>query len=481
MISRYKQKIILWYTGLLAAILTAVFGFMYSYLGLQLHQDIDRNLRQKVEWIDQILINPETPPDCTASSRLFLRQIVRRGRYNFDFYDVKEMTDVVDDKYILFVYCGDKLMYLSKKYYGLQIPVNRFDIPENSIGTFHLKDIDFSMASLPKNGYTLYVGYELSTIQAVQKQILNIFLLVFPFGIGLSILCGYFVTQRSLKIIHNITKTAARISSRNLSERMEAPREMDEIANLIRTLNSMIDRLEQSFTMVQQFSHDAAHEIRTPLTVIRGEIEELLKDESTSDNTSSTLESILEEIQYLSSITDKLLLIHTLDTGRIEYHFTDINLERIVLEVYEDAQVLSHEKNLGIQLKQTIPSYVRGNEELLIRLMWNVVDNAIKYTPAGGRVTIAMEKTGENADIIVEDTGLGIPVDDIPKIFDRFYRVAKSRSKELGGSGLGLAICKWIVELHSGFIRVHSEVKKGSRFIIRLPLLSASEQNTPTT
>ncbi len=477
MISRYKQKIILWYTGLLAAILIAVFGFMYSYLGLQLHQDIDRNLRQKVEWIDQLLVNPEEPPDCSATSRLFLRQIIRRGRYNYDFYDIKEMTDVVDDKYILFVYCGDKLMYLSKKYYGLQIPVRRFEIPENTIGTFHLKDITFSMASISKNGYTLYVGYELSIIRAVKKQILNIFLLVFPFGVGLSILCGYFVTQRSLKVIHNITKTAARISSRNLSERMEAPKEMDEIANLIRTLNSMIDRLEQSFTMVQQFSHDAAHEIRTPLTVIRGEIEELLKDEGCPENISGTLESILEEIQYLSSITDKLLLIHTLDTGRIEYHFTEINLEHIVQEVYEDAQVLSQEKKLDIRLKQTIPSYVRGNEELLIRLMWNVADNAIKYTPAGGRVTMSLEKSGDNAVITVEDTGLGIPVDDIPKIFNRFYRVAKSRSRELGGSGLGLAICKWIVELHGGFIRVHSEVKKGSRFIIRLPLLSVPEQH----
>ena len=120
---------------------------------------------------------------------------------------------------------------------------------------------------------------------------------------------------------------------------------------------------------------------------------------------------------------------------------------------------------------------MRGNEELLIRLMWNVADNAIKYTPAGGRVTMSLEKSGDNAVITVEDTGLGIPVDDIPKIFNRFYRVAKSRSRELGGSGLGLAICKWIVELHGGFIRVHSEVKKGSRFIIRLPLLSVPEQH----
>ena len=304
----------------------------------------------------------------------------------------------------------------------------------------------------------------------MHKQILQISLLVFPFGIILTILCGYFVTQRSLKVIHTITDTAGRITSKRLNERIPLPPDKDEITQLIITLNSMIDRLEKSFIMVQQFSHDAAHEIRTPLTIVRGELEELLKDDQCPENISNIVESILEEIQYLSSIADKLLLIHSLDTGKIEYHFTDVDLSRIIEEIVEDARVLSAEKRLKIELEKNDGVTIKGNEELMIRLLWNLIDNAIKYTSSQGKVTLGLRKEDSTAILKVEDTGIGIPEEDIRKIFDRFYRVDKSRSRKLGGSGLGLAICKWIVELHHGEIRVESEVNKGSQFNVILPV-----------
>ncbi len=466
--SRYKLKIILWYTGLLTAMLIAVSILLYTVLGYQLRQEIDTNIMDKIERIDRLLYtSDESPP---SGRRHFFDFIITGER--FDFWDVQELTDVVDDKFILVVFREDSCMYISRKYEDVRASMQQFRIKRNRTSTEMLGDIPFSFALIRKTGYSLYIGYELSTIRSVQKRILEIILFVFPFGVVLSIVCGIFVTQRSLKDIRTITNTTSTITSKSLSERIPVPSGKDEITQLILTLNSMIDRLEKSFIMVQQFSHDAAHEIRTPLTIIRGEIEELLKDDQCSDNISNTIESILEEIEYLSSIADKLLLIHSLDTSKIEYHFTDIKLDKIISEIYEDAGVLSTEKQLTVKLEKNDPVMVKGNEELLVRLLWNLIDNAIKYTPSKGKVTINLLKKDGKAFVRVKDTGIGIPKAEIPKIFDRFYRVDKSRSRKLGGSGLGLAICKWIVELHHGQINVKSKVNQGSQFDVVLPLHS---------
>ncbi len=463
--SRYKLKIILWFTGLLTIVLIAVSVSLYTLLGYQLRHETDKNIRDKIEKINRILRTSEEPPPC---DRRFFGDIIAEERNSF--WDIREYTDIVDDKFILAIYCGNNLMYLSEKYKQAKTSMHHFEIKYNHTSTELLANIPFSMASIEKTGYTIYVGYELSTIRSVQKRILEVMLFIFPFGVILTIVCGYFVTQRSLKDIGTITHTTSSITSRSLSERIPIPSGKDEITQLILTLNSMIDRLEKSFIMVQQFSHDAAHEIRTPLTVIRGEIEELLKDEQCPEDISNTMESILEEIEYLSSIADKLLLIHSLDTGEIEYHFTDVNLDKIIAEIYEDACVLSTEKQLTIELEKNDPVVIKGNEELLVRLLWNLIDNAIKYTLPSGKVTLSLLEKGSTAIVRVKDTGIGIPKKEIPKIFDRFYRVDKSRSRELGGSGLGLAICKWIVELHHGEIHVKSRANHGTQFEVVLPL-----------
>ncbi len=464
--SRYKLKIIFWYTGLLTGILAAVSILLYTILGYQLRQEIDKNVLDKIEKIDHILVETKEPPPC---DRRFYADIMSRRN---SFWDIIEYTDIADDKFILAVYCGDSLMYLSNQYKQIKPSIQRFQINTNCIKTEVLAELPFSMSAINKTGYTIYVGYELSTVRSVQKRILEVILFIFPLGVILTIVCGYFVTQRSLKDIRTITTTTSNITSKSLSERIPTPSGKDEFTRLIHTLNSMIDRLEKSFTMVQQFSHDAAHEIRTPLTIIRGEIEELLKDEQCPENISNTVESILEEIEYLSSIADKLLLIHSLDTSKIEYHFTDINLDKTIADIYEDACVLSTEKELSIELEKNDPVVIKGNEELLVRLLWNLIDNAIKYTPSKGKVTINLLKKDGKAIVRVKDTGIGIPKAEIPKIFDRFYRVDKSRSRKLGGSGLGLAICKWIVELHHGQISVKSKVHQGSQFEVVLPLYS---------
>lgn len=472
MISTYKLRIIIWYTGLLLLILLAVFFSVYSFLKYELRNEIDHHICEQIGKIERILRDPETPPRPDESFYSFII-----SEDHFSFYDIREHTDVVDNKFLLAVYCGDSLMYFSKKYQpapdydgkNFRKKVSRLRCEACSNRTLVFGDTEFSLAAIHKTGYSVYVGYDLSTIIEVKHNIRRIFLIVLPFGIILSVLCGFLVTQRSLKVIKQITETAASISSRNLGDRISVSRSEDEINNLIVTLNSMIDRLEKSFNLIQQFSHDAAHEIRTPLTIIQGQIEELLGNGKAAIKPQK-LESILEEVQYLSSVSDKLLLIHTLDTSEIEYHFTEIGLNDILSDILADASILSDVKQIGIETGKCDPARIKGNEELIVRLLWNLIDNAIKYSESGDKIEVGLEQRKSQAVLTIADTGIGIPPGDLDKIFDRFYRVDKSRSRKLGGSGLGLAICKWIAELHHGTIGVESEVGKGTRFTVKIPL-----------
>lgn len=469
MISHYKLKIISWYTILLAGILAVVLIFVYSILNYQLREEVNNSIREKAERVSLCLLNTDSTLQCDER---FLNHIVGRGHLNF--YNIRENTDI-NDKYILIAYSADSLMYVSSNYKNLGPFIKKFNIRENTIPAIKLSDIPFGMTAVYRNGYAIYIGYELSFIYSLQKRLLVIFFTVFPFGVFLSVLCGILATRKSLNIIKSITGTASRITSKNLNERIQIPSGKDEISELVVTLNSMIDRLEKSFTMVQQFSQDAAHEIRTPLTIVRGEIEELLNKDKCPENISIILENILEEMQCLSSTANKLLLTHRLDTGKIKYHFKKVGLNRIINEVFQDAKILASEKKLKLRLENSSPVFVSGNEELLTRLLWNIIDNAIKYTCEKGEINIILEKIENCALVNVKDTGIGISVEEIPKIFDRFYRVDKSRSRELGGSGLGLAICKWIVELHKGEIQVESTINKGSCFSIIIPVDSDSK------
>jgi len=434
-------------------------------LGYQLQREVDCKIIKKAEWINTAFKEIKNP---STNKRHFFRSIVPH-RYP-DFYDIREYTDITDQKYILFIFSDDKLMYLTKRYNHYNALIQNFPREHMSLFKKQLQSTPFTFIKINKGGYSVFLGYQLSTIYSVKSKLLQLLIIILPIGIIFSILCGFFVTQRSLNIINRINKTAQSITSKNLHKRINVPKGNDEIKELIVTLNSMINRLDKSFTMIKQFSQDAAHELRTPLTIIQGEIEELLTYEKIPVTISHSLESILEEIQYLISISNTLMLLHSIDTEEINYNFSKIDLNSIVVDTYEDAKILSIEKNQKIKLLQNDTVQLKGNEELLTRLLWNLIDNSVKYTPEGGNITLELKQEKQTGIIIVQDNGIGIPKHDIPKIFERFYRVDKSRSRKLGGSGLGLAICKWIVELHRGTIQVESELAKGTKIIINFPI-----------
>lgn len=469
MLSYLKIRISLWYTLLLTAILASTLYAIYQIIGYQLKNEILNNLNIKTESISAIL-NEEENSDEDSDEHHHRERDERTENPTEDlYYKIRLITEMSDDNYVLFVYSNSELKYLTEKYLHAGLDVLPYQIDVNQIKEFVIQETLFCITSIGVSDSTYYLGYEMSALTDLQNKLMQIFIIVFPIGVLLSFGCGFIVTQGSMNIINKINETTNKITSTNLSQRIEIPKGKDEISRLITTLNSMFDRLEKTFAQAKQFSQDAAHELRTPLTIIRGEIEELIEGEASNGKTIQKLEDILEEIQYMSSISERLLLIHTMDTHKIKYHFEVINLSELLKEIHQDATIISSGKNISVTHIIQEQIELNCSKELITRLLWNVVDNAIKYNTPEGMVRINLHKDNSNIFIVVEDNGVGIPQEEIPQIFNRFYRVDKSRSRELGGSGLGLAICKWIVELHNGVISVESEVNKGTKFIIAFP------------
>lgn len=466
MLSNFKLKIISWYTLLLIAILAATLFGSYKLIGYQFKQEIIHDIKNKTESIESIInegveINRELSSEHGDERE---KESDEHPWREYNYSDLQLYTEVADDNYILFVFKKDKLDYQTKKYIDLNI--SKPDIASKEIKDIEFNDISFSMTSVHERGLTIYFGYELSALTKLQNRLLNIFLIVFPIGVLLSFICGIFVTQRSMNVINKISETTKKITTNNLSERIEVPKGKDEITLLITTLNSMIDRLESSFNQAKQLSQDTAHEIRTPLTIIRGEIETLIEDDNLIEDISRKLKDILEEVQYLSSISNRLLLMHIKDTNEIKYNFAKISLTELMKSIYQDALVISNDRNLNIDLDIEDDIELECNKELITRLLWNITDNAIKYNNPNGLISFKLYKENSKTCIQISDTGIGISKKEISKIFDRFYRVDKSRSRQSRGSGLGLAICKWITDLHNASIHVESELDKGSKFTI---------------
>jgi heavy metal sensor kinase len=288
--------------------------------------------------------------------------------------------------------------------------------------------------------------------------------------VATSIFGGLALANRALRPVSEITRRAHRITAENLDQTIPVRNPRDELGRLSLTINDMIRRLQESFARVRQFSADASHELRTPLTIMRGEIELSLRSPKTPDAYRTVLESTLEEILRMTTIIDNLLTLAKADQGIALGSLSEVALDGLVEELHEDATLLAARKGLTVELRSNTPIVLVGDRLRLRQLFLNLVDNAIKYTPEGGTVTLALERRDGTAVFEVTDTGIGIPPADLDRIFDRFYRVDKARSRELGGSGLGLSIARWIAELHRGTIGVRSELQRGSVFTVTLPI-----------
>jgi len=314
------------------------------------------------------------------------------------------------------------------------------------------------------------VGISLENTEFDLRRLMIIMILA---GGGLMLLAslgGNFIIRKALKPVKSVVQTAKDISADDLSLRIESGQRQDEIGELVDTFNDMISRLEKSVKKIKQFSGDVSHELRTPLTIIRGEIEVLLRKERNKEEYQKILKSTLEEAAYLERIIDDLLFLSRIEALEKKEFDKSVQLDEILLKVVESQELAAKKKDITLDIKKAEPAQIKGEEVLLERMVANIIDNSIRYTHSGGKVEVSLDKKDGTFTLLVKDTGIGIPEESQPLIFDRFYVVDKSRFKETGGLGMGLSIVKRVADCHGGKIEVESEVNKGTSFLIHFPI-----------
>jgi heavy metal sensor kinase len=318
--------------------------------------------------------------------------------------------------------------------------------------------------------YWLQVGQSLSSEQKTLSSLYGQILLGLPLVLFLAGLGGLFLANRALRPIDRITHTAQAISANDLSRRIGYQGSADEVGRLAITFDRMLDRLQDAFERERRFTADASHELRTPLTAIKGRISVTLSRSRTPFEHENTLRALEQQVDRLIRLSTDLLFLARLEQGHLCPSPSALVLSDLLETILEQAQPLAQMRH--ITLSGDIPSdlYIYGDLDYLIRLFLNLLDNAIKYTPLGGRVTVQAEGKGAFVRVAVSDTGAGIPPESLPHLFERFYRVEADRSRSTGGAGLGLAIAWEIARAHGGTLSVQSQLGLGSTFIVHLPV-----------
>ncbi len=321
--------------------------------------------------------------------------------------------------------------------------------------------------------HLVQVAMPLESADMARSRFLLILLGLIPLALGGAGVGGWFLARRALAPVDAMVDTARTIEAEDLSRRIEAADSPDELGRLAAVLNAMLERLERAFTAVKHFSADAAHELRTPLTILKGELEVALRSPPTPEEYRSVLVSCLEEVDRLSTLVTDLLFLARSDSGNMSIARTPVNLAAVQRDVCAALGALAETAHIRFTHGAPTKLWTRGSEAMLFRLLFNLGENAIKYTPEGGAVTLTLKPCGTQACLSVRDTGAGIAAEEQPHIFERFYRADPARRR--GGTGLGLALARSIALAHGGRISVESRVGHGSCFTVRLPLVSAQQ------
>jgi len=318
--------------------------------------------------------------------------------------------------------------------------------------------------------YLVEVGTSGVPAETTLRQVLGMLMVALPVAVAAAVAGGFVLVRRALEPVERIAAKAEDITQHNLSERLPVVESGDEIERLSVSLNHMISRLEEAIRGSKQFVADASHELRTPLTVMRGELEGLAQDSQLRGEVRETLGSVLEEVERLREIVESLFALSRLDAGEAPSEWLRFDLAELAATTAEQMSLLATDKNVSIVCDSSPGVSVEGDRARLKQVIVNLLDNAIKYTPGGGRVRLSVRREEDFAVLEVADDGIGIPAAALPHVFKRFYRVDVSRSREQGGAGLGLAIVKSICSAHGAEVEVLSSPGKGSTFRMRQPL-----------
>jgi two-component system, OmpR family, heavy metal sensor histidine kinase CusS len=451
-----RWRLTLWITAGLAVVLLAFGALVYGLVAHALYQQVNRSLlaeHQQLRHDDRLGSDP-------------------RGRFRHWVDEFRE-----HEQYFCVVYDSRG-----------GVVVRTEELPEESIpaapdlapGQTRLDDLTLpvigrqrALSTRVEAGGDHFRVLHLAPLQAVDHELghlLTGLAMAVPVALALSGGLAYLLARKALAPMGRLHRSTEEVTADRLDRRLPVANPDDELGRLTQTINAMIGRLERSFAEVRRFTADASHELRTPLTAIRTEAEVALGKPLGLPEHQQLLASILEEVDRLTRLTDELLTLSREDAGTARQAFEPVDLAALLKRVTETMRPLAEQKGLDLHADcDGGPVRVRGDEPRLRQVFYNLLDNAIKYTPAGGKVEVRLRKDGPSAVVTLRDTGEGIPAEHLPRVFERFYRVDKSRSRAQGGTGLGLSIVRSIVTAHGGRVELASTPGQGTTCTVTLP------------
>ncbi|HEX6502835.1 MAG TPA: ATP-binding protein [Terriglobales bacterium] len=453
-----RLRLTAWYIAILLASLS-LFGFA-AFVAMRrgIEKSVDENLEGQAGSIEEVM------------GRVLQQQPERLQDELREHQELREQADFLQvcDQDGHWIY-RSRLM----EHYGVPVPV------EPSYSAYNVVSADLPLRAMVREmtasgrTYRIQVAAPMDDFYDALDRFKWVILLLSPLVAVLASGGGYWLSSRALRPVDRITRAAQEINSSNLAKRLDVAQTGDELQRLSETLNSMLGRLESSFNRITQFTADASHELRTPLALMRTTTEVSLRTSQTAAEYREAQQEVLSELEKTSSLVEKLMLLARADAGVESLQRVPVNVSECLRDACKDGKVLAEAKQLEFVDNIDAPKLlIQGDTHALHRLFLVLIDNAVKYTPRGGSVTVTL--TGSNGSAVTEfrDTGIGISAEDLPHIFERFYRADKARSREFGGVGLGLSIARWVAEAHRGSIEVQS-TPDGSVFRVRLPLLQS--------
>lgn len=470
-----RLKLTIYYLAILSAVLL-LFGIsIYFYLSGSLLTTIDRALSFQIEKIElgmaagagvdlsdhPLMQNPEAQGDLLPLAPHVYQIINEQGKVtDGEIASTKDHLPV-DTNELMKLEVGRTLFKSVRLASGesLRVAMRR------------VKDYDGA------GTYFIRLGQSLAAVESARRRALLVLGIAIPLALLLGSFGGLLLANQALSPVDRITKAAEQIATGDLAERVPMPAgistKMDEIGRLAGTFNHMISRLQAAFERQKQFTSDASHELRTPLAVMRGDMEIALRRERSPEEYQRVLSSNLEEIVRLTRLIEDLLMLARADSGRVELRCEVVDLDKLCQQMVEYISPLAQQREQTLTYDSPKTSlFINADLQRIKQLLLNLLDNAIKYTDHGGSVKLSLKAEHKLAVITVTDTGRGIPAEDLPHIFERFFRrSAKTSDRSAAGFGLGLSIVKWIVDSHGGQIETQSQQGQGTTFIVKFPLL----------
>jgi signal transduction histidine kinase len=325
-------------------------------------------------------------------------------------------------------------------------------------------------ASFKHHHLFLNVGLPTHAVDEVRSDLLRCYFVAAPAVFALVAMGAWFTAKRALQPVEDIAAAAENITVRHLHQRLPVPATADEVSRLTIVLNKMIDRLEASFMQATRFTADASHELKTPLTVIRGELEAALRSGDLPAGQEKRLVELLDETERLTRIVERLLLLSRADASRFELELQPLNLTELTSDLVEDVEILAEPHKISVDSQLDPNCWINGNPEFLRQLCLNLLDNAVKYNRVGGRILITTRSDQEACSLLIGNTGAGLRETDIPHVFDRFYRGDAPRGSRPAGQGLGLSLCREIARAHHAEIKLSHSAEDWTEFTVTFPV-----------